>query len=149
MRKFVINGFSGCLFAALVLVGIVMLALMFLRGGVWLGEIALPFFQWLARITFCVVVVILLPMAAFHRTQRAAASGLIQASSLFGITLWVWGLLLTYDLWGGAAVLLGVCLLGIGGRADGDGGDSDSEDVADFRAAHFAGGAGVRHQAAR
>ena len=114
MRKFVINGFSGCLFAALVLVGIVMLALMFLRGGVWLGEIALPFFQWLARITFCVVVVILLPMAAFHRTQRAAASGLIQASSLFGITLWVWGLLLTYDLWGGAAVLLGVCLLGIG-----------------------------------
>lgn len=114
MRKIVINPISGCLVGVLALVGIGLLSLMFLRGGVWLGEKALPFFQWLARITFGVVVVILLPMAAFHRTRRAAASGLIQASSLFGMTLWVWGLLLTYDLWGGAAVLLGVCLLGVG-----------------------------------
>jgi len=114
MRKFVINGFSGCLVAALVLVGIIMVALMFLHGGVWLGEKALPFFQWLARITFGVVVIILLPLAAHHKTQRFAASGLIQASSLFGLTLWVWGLLLTYNLWGGGAVLVGVCLLGVG-----------------------------------
>ena len=114
MRKFVISGFSGCLVAALVLVGVVMLSLMFLRGGVWLGEKALPFFQWLAKITLGVVVIILLPLVAFHRTQRFAATGLIQASALFGITLWVWGLLLTYELWGGGAVLVGVCLLGVG-----------------------------------
>ena len=90
------------------------LALMFLRGGVWLGEKALPFFLWLARITFGVVILILLPLAAYHKTQRAAATGLIQASSLFGLTLWVWALVLTYSLWGGGAVLVGVCLFGVG-----------------------------------
>jgi hypothetical protein len=100
--------------AILVLVGIIMLTLMFLQGGVWLGEKALPIFKWLARIACGVVVIILLPMAAFHRTQRFAASGLIYAAALIGMTLWVWGLLLTYNLWGGAAVLLGVCLLGVG-----------------------------------
>ena len=30
------------------------------------------------------------------------------------MTLWVWGLILTYDLWGGAAVLVGLFLLGVG-----------------------------------
>ena len=97
-----------------VLIGIALIALMFLRGGVWLGGKALPIFQWLARITLGVVVIILLPMTAFHRTQRMAAKGLIQSASLFVITLWVWGLLLTYNLWGGVAVLVGVCLLGVG-----------------------------------
>lgn len=114
MRKFAINGFSGCLVAALVLVGVTLLTLMFLRGGVWLGEKALPIFQWLARITLGVVVIILLPMATYHKTQRAAANGLVQASSLFGITLWVWALVLTYSLWGGGAVLVGIFLLGVG-----------------------------------
>ena len=97
-----------------VLIGIALIALMFLRGGVWLGEKSLPIFQWLACITFGVVVVIFLPMTAFHQTERMAAKGLIQSASLFGLTLWVWGLVLTYNLWGGGAVLVGIFLLGVG-----------------------------------
>lgn len=114
MRKFAITGFSGCLVVVLVLAGIVMLALMFLQGGVWLGEKAMPILEWAARITCGVVVVALLPMAAFRQTQRHAAVGLMYAASIFGATLWVWSLLLTYNLWGGGAVLLGVCLFGVG-----------------------------------
>jgi hypothetical protein len=114
MRKIVLSPLSGCLLGALVLAGIILTALMFLRGGVWLGEKALPYFLWLARITLGVVVIILLPMAAFRQPQWFAARGLISASSIFGITLWVWGLVLTYNLWGGGAVLLGLVLLGVG-----------------------------------
>jgi hypothetical protein len=114
MKRIVFSPLTGCLLMALVLTGIILIALMFLRGGVWLGEKALPYFMWLARITFGVVVIIILPMSAFRRTQRFAARGLISASSIFGITLWVWGLVLTYNLWGGGAVLLGLLLLGIG-----------------------------------
>src|SRR5512137_2582605 len=106
MRKIAISGLTGCLLAILVLVGLITLALMFLQGGVWLGEIAMPILKWLARITCGVVVIIFLPMAAFRQTQRIAATGLIYASALFGMTLWVWSLLLTYNLWGGWAVLL-------------------------------------------
>lgn len=114
MRRVTISPLSGCLLVALVLFGIVMIALMFLQGGVWLGEKALPYFVGLARITMGATVLILLPMAAFHQTQRQAATGLMYAASIFGITLWVWGLLLTYNLWGGGAVLLGLVLLGVG-----------------------------------
>lgn len=114
MQKILINSLSGCLLGIIFLVGIGLIALLFIQGGVWLSEKALPYFLGLARITFAVVVAILLPMTAFHRTQRFAASGLINAAALFGITLWVWGLVLTYNLWGGGAVLVGIFLLGVG-----------------------------------
>ena len=113
MRKIVFSPISGCLLVALVLTAIILLALMFLQGGVWLGDKALPYFVWLARITAGVVLV-LLPMAAFRQTQRLAARGLMYASSIFGITLWVWGLVLTYNLWGVGAVLVGLFLFGVG-----------------------------------
>ena len=114
MRKIIINSFSGCLLGIIFLVGIGLIALMFIHGGVWLSEKALPYFLGLARITFAVVVAILLPMTVFHRTQRFAARGLINAAALFGITLWVWGLVLTDNLWGSGAVLIGIFLLGVG-----------------------------------
>ena len=70
MKKIVFRPASGCLFAALVLTGIILIALMFLRGGVWLGDKALPYFEWASRITLFVVLIILLPMAAFHKSRR-------------------------------------------------------------------------------
>jgi hypothetical protein len=114
MRKLVINPVSGCLLAVAILVGIILVALMFLRGGVWLGERALPYFVGVARITLGVVLILLLPLAAFRQTQRLAARGLMAAASIFGMTLWVWGLVLTYTLWGGGAVLVGLFLFGVG-----------------------------------
>ena len=114
MKKIVFNAFSGCLLVAAILTGLILIAMMFLRGGVWLGDKALPYFDWASRITLGVVGVILLPMATFHQTQRQAAKGLLFASSIFGITLWVWGLVLTYNLWGGGMVLLGIFLFGVG-----------------------------------
>jgi hypothetical protein len=114
MKKIVFSPLSGCLLALTIIAGIIMVALMFLQGGVWLGEKALPYFVLLARITLGVVLIILLPMSAFRQTQRFAARGLMSAASIFGITLWVWGLVLTYTLWGGGAVLVGLFLLGVG-----------------------------------
>jgi hypothetical protein len=114
MRKIVVSPVSGCLLVALVLAGIVVIALMFLRGGVWLGKQALPYFVLAAQIAFGAMVTVLLPMSAFRQTQRMAAKGLVYASSIFGVTLWVWGLLLTYNLWGGGAVLVGLFLFGVG-----------------------------------
>ena len=36
------------------------------------------------------------------------------ASLVFGFTLWVWGLLFTYHLWGAIAVFIGLFLMGVG-----------------------------------
>jgi hypothetical protein len=98
----------------LILVGLIVVALLFLQGGVWLGQKVLPWLVRLAAVTLAVVVLVLLPLAISWRTRRFAARGMLSASSIFGMTLWIWGLILTYDLWGGVAVLVGLFMFGVG-----------------------------------
>ena len=105
---------SGCLVAVLILTGLVFIALLFLRGGVWLGAKVLPWLVWVATLTLAVVLLVLLPLATSWRTRPFAGKGMIYASSILGMTLWIWGLLLTYNLWGGGAVLIGLFLFGVG-----------------------------------
>jgi hypothetical protein len=112
--RLLVKGVSGCLVGILILVGLIFVALLFLQGGVWLGQKVLPWLLRTAAVTLAVVVLVLLPLAAAWRTRRFAAKGLFYASGIFGMTLWIWGLILTYDLWGGAAVLVGLVLLGVG-----------------------------------
>jgi len=112
--KILVRGFSGCLLVAALLAALGLVALLFLRGGVWLGAQVLPWLRQFAAAALLVTGVLFLPLAFFWRTRRWAARGLLVASSIFGLTLWVWGLVLTYNLWGGVAVLLGLFLVGVG-----------------------------------
>ena len=89
------------------------LAVFFIRGGVWLASKVLPWLTVVAIVALVVDVVILLPLAAFHRTQAVSAVGLIISSYIFGL-LWVGGLLTTYLYWGATAVFIGLFIAGIG-----------------------------------
>ena len=106
--------FGGCLVALLIVFGLGLIALLFLRGGVWLGGKVLPWLGPVAAATGAVIGFVLLPLSAWWRTRRFAARGMIQAASVLGMVLWIWALLLTYNLWGGGAVLIGLLLFGVG-----------------------------------
>ena len=49
-----------------------------------------------------------------RRTRSLAATGLLLSSYLFGLTSWFMGLVLTWTLWGGGAVFVGLILMGVG-----------------------------------
>jgi ATP-dependent protease ClpP protease subunit len=93
-----------------ILLGIALL----INGGVYLGERIYPWLVKISGITLVVVLFLLLPLALFRRTRNFSGWGLSIASWVFGATLWVWGLLLTYQLWGGIALIIGLFLLGVG-----------------------------------
>jgi hypothetical protein len=59
-------------------------------------------------------VVILTPLAIIPPTRHFAGSGFFIFSYVFGATGWCMGLLLTWVLWGGTAVLVGLFVFGIG-----------------------------------
>jgi hypothetical protein len=63
---------------------------------------------------FWACLLILVPLAVFHPTQGFAGIGLFIASRIFGLLLWMTGLLLTYTIWGMTAVLIGLCFFGVG-----------------------------------
>ena len=103
-------GIAGLGFFALV----ILIPVLFILGSVWVAENILP---WLTPIMWLVLVfdiVILLPLTIFKRIRGYAGIGLFISSYIFGFTLWLFGLLLAYFLWGFLAVFIGLALVGVG-----------------------------------
>ena len=100
------SGWGILLSAFMILIFVIMI-----YGGVWLSSKLFPYLQIIFVITFLICLVVLLPMALFLRTRIYSGTWLYYSSFVFWVTLWVEGLLLTYILWGGFAVFIG--LMGI------------------------------------
>ena len=109
-----LKSIGSFLLGGVVLIGLILLVLFFVKGGVWLGEKILPWLLFLMWPVLAIGILIFLPMGIFKRTKGAAALGLGISSYVFGLTLWFWGLILTYLIWGMAAVFIGLFIAGIG-----------------------------------
>jgi len=86
---------------------------LFIIGGVTIGKVILP---WLILISILALGfnIILLPLVFIPMTRPWAGLGFFISSYLFGLTGWFMGLLLTWTLWGGLAVFIGLFIMGIG-----------------------------------
>lgn len=72
--------------------------------------VLLPF-AWIA---LAVTVLVLLPMAVWHRTRGAAGVGLIIASYIFGATTWFLGAAVTLGAYGWIGLIFGLAIAGVG-----------------------------------
>lgn len=95
-------------------IGSLMLILLFIKGGVWLTEKILPYTFIVADWALTITIFILLPLSIFRKTRGIAGIALIIASYIFGVTLWVYSFLLTYNIWGMVALIIGLVLTGLG-----------------------------------
>ena len=106
---------AGAIVAGIaIFLGIALLIALFIHGGAWLGEKIYPWLVTISSIALAIVIFVLLPLVLFRKTRGFSGTGLMIASFVFGFTLWVWGLLLTYHLWGAIAVFIGLFLMGVG-----------------------------------
>jgi hypothetical protein len=96
----------GSLILLLVVVGIL------INGIAWVCENFVSYFIIATHVVAAVCVVVLLPMSLFRATRAIAALGLIISAYLFGLSIWMYGFLVTYNLWGGVGLVVGL-LLGI------------------------------------
>ena len=87
---------------------------LFIHGGAWLSAKIYPFLTVIFGITFGIALFILTPISIFKRARRIAGNGIVISSFIFGLTLWVWSFLLTYTLWGGVGIFIGLFLFGVG-----------------------------------
>ena len=106
-----IGGFA--LMLAIAAVGIA-IATAFILGGVWVSKHLLPWLTVISFVVFAIVIFVLLPLAIPRATRGFSSVSILIASYVFGATLWMFGLLLTYFTWGIFAVLVGLVFLGIG-----------------------------------
>lgn len=106
-----IGGFA--LMLAIAAVGIA-IATAFILGGVWVSKHLLPWLTVISLVVLSIVIFVLLPLAIPRATRGFSSISILIASYVFGATLWMYGLLLTYFTWGIVAVIIGLVFFGVG-----------------------------------
>ena len=112
--KEVLIGLGGLLIWGAFAVIAVMVVTVFYYGAAWAGVHLLPWLSILSWVTFGFVVFIVLPLAIPKVTRGFSSIALYIASYVFGVTLWMEGLLLTLGIWGFTAVIIGIVMGGVG-----------------------------------
>lgn len=90
------------------------LALLYLRGIAWVSERVFEYVVLVNSYAFIISLFVCLPCAVFRVTRKVAAFGLFAASMVFGITVWIFGFLVTYAIWGLFGVFIGIAFFGFG-----------------------------------
>ena len=73
-----------------------------------------PLVSDLAVFAFVFDLIFAIPISFFRKTKNISGNLIISSSYVFGLQLWLSGLLLTLQIWGIWAVIIGLLLLGIG-----------------------------------
>ncbi|KRA72810.1 hypothetical protein ASD78_14380 [Lysobacter sp. Root667] len=98
---------------AIAVVGIAIVTA-FILGGVWVSKHLLPWLTVISFVVFAIVIFVLLPLSIPRATRGFSSISILIASYVFGATLWMFGLLLTYFTWGVVAVIIGLVFFGVG-----------------------------------
>ena len=112
--KSIISIIGTYILGAVIMLAVFSLPVLFIVGGVYVGEKILPWLMALSIIAIGVCIVILPLFTLFSVTRAWAGLVFAMVSYVFGITGWFIGLLLTWMLWGGLAVLIGLFIFGVG-----------------------------------
>jgi hypothetical protein len=105
---------GGCALGIVAIIAMVAVPAILVVGAVWVAETILPWLLLICMLSLGVCIVILGPLALMPWTRACAGTCYFIASYVFGLTAWLMGLLLTWTLWGGWAVAIGLIVLGIG-----------------------------------
>jgi hypothetical protein len=101
-------------FGLFVLIAVLTIPALFIVGAEWLSQRVLPWFVLASVLVLAFLIIVLLPLAAFQRFRPFASEAIVIVSYVFGVTVWMEGLLLTMALWGTFAVVLGLVIAGVG-----------------------------------
>lgn len=110
----VVKTLGGLLLGITIFVVGIFLVVFLIKGGVWLSLKTLPWLSTIMWFVFIFDIFFLLPLSMLKKRKGFSSIGFVISSYVYGITLWLWGLLLTYVLWGGVAVVIGLFIAGIG-----------------------------------
>jgi hypothetical protein len=112
--KEVAAGLGGLLLTLAFMAAFGVIVALFIYGAGWASTKLLPWFSILTWVALATVVFVLLPLSIPRATRGFSSVAIFIASYVFGVTLWMMGLLLTLSIWGVTAVIIGIVLGGVG-----------------------------------
>jgi hypothetical protein len=113
MKDF-LKSIGGFVLGAVLLVGFFILVALLLLGSAWLSDKVLPVVNLIGEVSFFILVVIFLPLSFFKKFRGWCGVAFVYWSYLCGLSLWMLALLVTLNLWGYMAVIIGLIMMGVG-----------------------------------
>lgn len=105
---------GGFVIGIALMILICVIVTLFLRGSAWVSEKVLPILTAIGAITFIPLILIGLPLSIFRKCRPVCAAIFVYWSYLCGLCLWMTSLLVTINLWGYIAAIIGLFMAGIG-----------------------------------
>lgn len=105
---------GGLVVSLALMILICVLVAIFLRGSAWVSEKVLPILTAIGAITFFPLILVVLPLSIFKKCRPVCAIIFVYWSYLCGLCLWMFSLLVTIELWGYVAAIIGLFMAGIG-----------------------------------
>ena len=113
MKEF-LKSIGAFVLGAVFLAAAFTLAALFLYGSAWLSEKVLPVINLIFAVTFFILLLVFLPLSMFRKCRGWCAVAFIYWSYLCGLSLWMFSLLVTLNLWGYVAAIVGLIIMGVG-----------------------------------
>lgn len=94
--------------------GLILVAVLMIEGAASVSEFMLPYLSVAISYVLPICALVLLPLALIPKTRLIAVIGFFSASYVFGVATWMYGLIVTYTLWGLVGVVAGLAIAGVG-----------------------------------
>lgn len=108
-----LKSIGATVLAIAIFVGVIVGCILLFSLGVKASILAAPYIYMITGILFLVNVVTVI-VALMPATRKVAGWVLFISSYIYGLAMWVYGLLVTLSLWGVIAIIIGLFLGGIG-----------------------------------
>ncbi len=109
-----IKEIASTLFACTIFLGIIVLIILFIKGGLSILPQIMMLVNTTGGIAFLLCITLFPILAIFKKTREVAAIGYVTSSYLFGLSTWILGFLLTLSIWGWLGVITGLFIMGVG-----------------------------------
>jgi hypothetical protein len=113
MKEF-LKSIGGFVLGVVLLLAFLILVDLFLYGAGWFSEKVLPVVSLIGAVTLLILLLVFLPLSIFRKCRAWCAAAFIYWSYLCGLSLWMFSLLVTLNLWGLTAAIIGLLFMGIG-----------------------------------
>lgn len=107
-------GVAGCLLYLVFAIGGIALLVLLFRGMGWITENVYPWTIVISQIALFIIMPISLILSIFRKTRGLGSVGILISSYTWGLSLWVWSLIIAYSLAGTFWLIFGILLGGIG-----------------------------------
>jgi hypothetical protein len=108
------KSFGSILLGLAIFIALLALLLVFIKGALWASTHLLYPLYNIGWVAIALVFLLLLPLSLFRRLRPFTGTAIFLSSYVFGLICWLTGFVVTYALWGGWAVILGIVFMGGG-----------------------------------